>query len=147
LSRFVLAVVVGSVVVVAGCGGSGGSSTTTTTATTAKTATALSAPFTFTVQGRNVTVAIDSAQGSPSTTDEPVSVVCANLGSSGFVDRDPATGTWPKGASSVSVTLPKSADGLDLCALSFTAHTGKQAAAFFNKQAEAKYLADQKSGK
>ncbi len=143
MSKFVLALVVGSVVLVAGCGGSGGSSTTAATARSAK---ALSAPFTFTVQGKNVTVAIDSAQGSPSTTDEPVSVVCANLGSSGFVARDQATATWPKGATSLSVTLPTSADGLDLCALSFTAHTGKQAAAFFNKQAQAKYLADQKSG-
>ena len=143
MSKFVLVLVVGSVIFVAACGGSGGSSTTTATTRTAH---ALSAPFTFTVQGKNVTVAVDSTQGSPSSTDEPVTVVFANLGSSGFVARDQTTGTWSKGAPSVSVTLPSSADGLDLCAINFTAHTGKQAVAFFNKQAQAKYLADQNSG-
>jgi hypothetical protein len=143
MSKLVLVLVAGSVVMVAACGGSGSSSTTMAAA---KTAHALSAPFTFIVQGKNVMVAVDFTQGSPSSTDEPVTVVCANLGRSGFVARDQTTGTWSKGAPSIRVTLPNSADGLDLCAINFTAHTGKQAAAFFSKQAQAKYLADQKPG-
>ena len=44
----------------------------------------------------------------------------------------------------MTVSLPESADGLDLCALNFTARTGKQAVAFFNEDAKARYLADQK---
>jgi hypothetical protein len=134
-------------VVFAGCGTSSNTTTKTnpaTAPTTAKSAKAISAPFTFAVAGSTVTVSIDAAQGAPSSREEPIQVVCANLAANGFSDRAQAAGTWKLGALSATVTLPQSADGLDLCALSFTAHTGKQAIAFFSETAKAKYLADQK---
>ena len=137
-------------VALAGCGtdtttvASTNTRTAPATVTTAKT---IDAPFTFAVAGNTVTVSIDAAQGAPSTREEPVEVVCANLAAKGFSDRDEAPATWKLGASSITVTLPKSADGLDLCAINFTARTGKQAVAFFNAQAKAKYLADQKASK
>ena len=115
--------------------------------TTVKTARAIDAPFTFEVVGNTVTVSIDAAQGSPSTREEPVEVICANLAADGFSDRERAEATWDLGASSTTVTLPKSAPALDLCAISFTNRTGRQAVAFFNEQAKAKYLADQKASK
>ena len=125
--------------VLAGCG----SATTPTKPTKpVKTARALNAPFTFKVSGSAVTVAIDAAQG-PSTTAEPVQLACAKLAAHGFSDRDEARATWPVGKRSTTFTLPRAADGLDLCAIAFTAHSGKQAIAFFSEQAKAKYLADQ----
>ena len=128
----------------AGCGSSTSSVTTPTTAPSPTTARTIDAPFTFTVAGTTVTVSIDPAQGAPSSREEPVQVVCANLAANGFADRDEAQGTWKRGAPSMTVTLPESADGLDLCALNFTARTGKQAVAFFNEDAKARYLADRK---
>jgi hypothetical protein len=122
--------------VLAGCGSA------TKPTKPAKTARALNAPFTFKVSGSTVTVAIDAAQG-PSTTAEPVQLACANLAAHGFSDRDQARATWPVGKRSTTFTLPRAADGLDVCAISFTAHSGKQAIAFFNEKAKAKYLADQ----
>lgn len=143
-------------VVLAGCGTNtstvANSSTvantnTVTAPTTVTTAKTIDAPFTFEVAGNTVTISIDAAQGAPSTREEPVQVVCANLAENGFSDRNEAGAKWKLGASSITVTLPKSADGLDLCAINFTALTNKQAVAFFNEQAKAKYLADQKASK
>jgi len=144
MSRLFGVLVALATVALAGCG----TSTNTVTAPpTVKTARTIDAPFTFEVAGNTVTVSIDAAQGAPSTREEPVQVICANLAANGFSDRDQARGTWKLGASSVTVTLPSSADGLDLCAINFTARTGRQAIAFFNEQAKAKYLADQKASK
>jgi hypothetical protein len=53
-----------------------------------------SAPFTFTVDGATMAVAIDADQGSPSATAQPVTVACANLGDDGFVDRVGVNATW-----------------------------------------------------
>ena len=114
----------------------------TTPAATARSARALDAPFTLTVAGRRVTIAADDAEG-VSSSDQLVAVVCANLGPDGFADRVQATTTWRRGAATLSVTLPRSAAGLDLCAISFTDRPGKQAVAFFDAQAKADYLADQ----
>ena len=137
-------------VALAGCGSSTKTVANTDTVTappTVKTAKAVDAPFTFKVAGSTVDVSIDPAQGAPSTREEPVQVICANLAANGFSDRDQATATWKLGAPSISVTLPASADGLDLCAINFTARKGRQAIAFFNEQAKTKYLADQKAAK
>ena len=136
--------------VLSGCGTNTDTVANTTAATapaTVRTARTIDAPFTFRVVGNTVTVSIDAAQGSPSTREEPVQVICANLAANGFSDRDQAQATWKLGASSVTVTLPKSADALDLCGISFTDRTGRQAVAFFNERAKAKYLADQKASK
>ena len=127
----------------AGCGSNG--KATPTAPAVAKTARALNAPFTFEVSGKTVTITVDAAQRPISSTDEPVEVMCANLAASGFADRDSARTTWKKGAANVSVTLKNSSEGRDLCAVNFTARTGKQAAAFFDEQAKAKFLADQKT--
>jgi hypothetical protein len=128
----------------AGCGsGDDGAQTTGTGAPATASAKAEAAPFTFAVDGADVTVTIDADEGSPSTTAQPVTVACANLADDGFADRIEANATWAKGAPSVSVTLPSSAAGLDLCAINFSAQEGKQAVAFFNDEARAKYLADQ----
>lgn len=140
-----LALAVVATVVLAGCGTSDDTATNTGPATPPATAKAVDAPFTFTVAGKTVTVTIDAAQGAPSRREEPVQVVCANLAPDGFADRDQAEGTWELGAPSVSVTLPEPADGRDLCAISFTGRTGKQAVAFFDEAAKAKYLADQRA--
>lgn len=150
LSRLFALLAALATVVLAGCGTSTktvANTNTVTTPATVTTAKTIGAPFTFTVAGNTVTVSIDAAQGAPSTREEPVQVICANLAPNGFSDRDQALGTWKLGASSMTATLPKSADGLDLCAISFTARKGKQAIAFFNEQAKAKYLADQKASK
>jgi hypothetical protein len=137
-----------AMLVVAGCGSSTNTVTKANTApATVKTAKTIGAPFTFTVAGNMVTIAVDPTQGPPSTRDEPVQVICANLATNGFSDRDQTRSTWKLRAASVTVTLPKAADRLDLCAISFTARTGKQAIAFFNEQAKAKYLADQRASK
>ena len=137
-------------VVLSGCGTNTDTVANTdavTAPTTVRTAKTIDAPFTFKVAGNTVTVSIDAAQGSPSTREEPVQVICANLAVDGFSDRNRAQATWELGASSITVTLPESADALDLCAISFTDRTGRQAVAFFNEQAKAKYLADQKASK
>jgi len=147
MTRNALAMVMGAAlaaVALAGCGSGddGGQSTATAPPATAS-AKAEGAPFTFTVDGADVTVAIDSDEGSPSTTAQPVTVACANLADDGFADRVEANATWAKGAPSVSVTLPSSAAGLDLCAINFSAEEGRQAVAFFDDEARAAYLADQ----
>jgi hypothetical protein len=150
MSKLFAMLAVLATVVLAGCGTSSTTATKTNAATaptTPKSAKAINAPFTFEVAGSTVTVSIDAAQGAPSNREEPVQVVCANLAANGFSDRDQAAGAWKLGALSTSVTLPKPADALDLCALSFTTHTGKQAIAFFNETAKAKYLADQRAAK
>jgi hypothetical protein len=148
-SKLLVGFVVGSLSLV-GCGRSSVPTATESSAKPAvgvQTARALNAPFTFTVNGNAVTVTIDRAQRFPSSTDEPVQVVCANLGVSGIVDRSQAQGVWKQGARSTTVALPKTATGLDLCAINFSARTGKQAAAFFSAQAKTKYLLDQKTTK
>jgi hypothetical protein len=127
--------------VLAACGTS--STKTTKPSKPTATARAINAPFTFKVAGTTVTVSIDAAQGAPSATAQPVELVCANLATNGFSDRDKARTTWPAGNPSTTFTLPRTAEGLDLCAISFTARPGKQAVAFLNEQAKAKYLADQ----
>jgi ABC-type Fe3+-hydroxamate transport system substrate-binding protein len=150
MSKLFALLAVLATIVLAGCGTTSNTATKTNSATAptaVKTATAINAPFAFEVAGSTVTVSIDAAQGAPSNREEPVQVVCANLAANGFSDRDQAEGTWRLGALSTTVTLPKSADGLDLCALSFTARTGKQTIAFFSATAKAKYLADQKASK
>jgi hypothetical protein len=150
MSRRTAVTVALATVALAGCGTSTNSVTNTDTIaapTTVTTARAIADPFTFEVAGNTVTVSIDPDQGAPSSREEPVEVVCANLAANGFSDRDQAKAVWKLGASSVTVTLPRSADRLDLCAISFTARTGKQPIAFFNEQAKAKYLADQKASK
>ena len=91
-----------------------------------------------------MTVTADAGEG-VSSSDQPMAVVCANLASDGFADRVQASTTWKSGARTVAVTLPHSAAGLDLCAISFTSRPGKQAVAFFDAQAKAKFLADQKA--
>ena len=138
LTPFCLLVLVAALALV-GCG----TSSTTPTAT----ARAISAPFTFKVSGTTVVVTIDAAEGAPSTTAQPVRLVCANLAANGFSDRDQARATWPAGKPSTTFTLPRTAAGLDLCAISFTARPGKQAVAFFNQKAKARYLADQGASK
>lgn len=130
-------------VVLAGCGTST-DTRTATTPTSVRTAKATSAPYAFMVAGDTVTVVVDAAQRAPSSRDEPVQLICANLAANGFADRDQAGGTWKVGASSATVSLPKSANGLDLCAINFTAHAGMRVAAFVSPQAEATHLADQK---
>jgi hypothetical protein len=139
-------------VAVAGCGSSSKPAANDTPAqpvdkpvVAVQTARALNAPFAYRVAGNVVTVAIDRAQRFPSSTDEPVQVTCANLGANGFVDQNQGQGVWKQGAGSTTVTLPKAATGLDLCAVNFSARAGKQAIGFFSAQAKAKYLADQKT--
>lgn len=148
MSRLLALLAVLATIVLTGCGTSDDTATNTgatSSPATVATAKAIDAPFTFTVAGKTVTVTIDAAQGAPSSREEPVQVICANLAPDGFADRDQAEGTWELGAPSVTVTLPEPADGRDLCAISFTGRTGKQAVAFFDDAAKAKYLADQKA--
>lgn len=130
----------------AGCGSSDSNSASTTTTTVVKkTVKAINSPFIFTVAGADITVAISGKQGTP-TSDLPAQVVCAKLAGDGFADRNEASLTWKKGATSASVTLPKSAANQDLCAISFTT-LKKQAVAFLNEAAKKKYLADAQAAK
>jgi hypothetical protein len=125
----------------AGCGSDGSNSANNATTQPAKkTAKSINSPFMFTVQGSEVTVAVTGKQATP-VRDLQAQVVCANLAAKGFADRNEATTTWKKAATSVSVTLPKSADGQDLCAISFPT-LKKQAVAFFNEEAKKRYLED-----
>ena len=130
---------------VGGGGGGGDSSSTATTAAAKKTAKSINSPFIFTVQGSEVTVAVTGKQATP-VSDLQAQVVCANLAAKGFADRNEATTTWKKAATSVSVTLPKSADGQDLCAISFPT-LKKQAVAFFDEAAKKQYLSDAQAAK
>jgi len=130
----------------AGCGSSdGNSASTSTTAVVKKSVKAINSPFIFTIAGPDVTVAISGKQGTP-TSDLPAQVVCATLADNGFANRNEASLTWKKGATSASVTLPKSAANQDLCAISFTT-LKKQAVAFLNEAAKKKYLADAQAAK
>jgi hypothetical protein len=147
MSRLFALLVALVAVALTGCGTSTSTATNTDTRTAPTTARAIDDPFTFKVAGDTVTISIDAAQGAPSPREEPVQVICANLAENGFSDRNEAQATWKLGAPSITVTLPKSAEGLDLCAISFTALKGKQPIAFFNEQAKAKYIADQKASK
>jgi hypothetical protein len=142
-SKLLFSVALIAALAVVGCGSK--EKATPTAPAVAKTAQALNAPFTFKVSDKTVTITVDAAQRPISSADEPVEVMCANLAADGFADRDSARTTWKKGAADVSVTLKNSAEGLDLCAVNFTARKGKQAAAFFDEQAKAKFLADQKT--
>ena len=130
----------------AGCGSSdSNSSSSATTAVAKQTVKAVNSPFIFTIAGADVTVAISGKQGAP-TADLPAQMVCANLAANGFTERNEASLTWKKGATSASVTLPKSAATQDLCAISFTT-LKKQAVAFLNEAAKKKYLADAQAAK
>ena len=130
----------------AGCGsGDSNSASTTTTAIVKKSVKAINSPFIFTIAGSDVTVAISGKQGTP-TSDLPAQVVCAKQTADGFGDRNEASLTWKKDATSASVTLPKSAANQDLCAISFTT-LKKQAVAFLNEAAKKRYLADAQSAK
>jgi len=132
--------------VAAGCGSSdSNSASTTTTAVAKKSVKAINSPFIFTIAGSDVTVAISGKQGTP-TSDLPAQVVCAKQTADGFGDRNEASLTWKKDATSASVTLPKSAANQDLCAISFTT-LKKQAVAFLNEAAKKRYLADAQSAK
>ncbi|GEM_PF-1600479 len=125
----------------AGCGsGESNSANTAAPAPTTKTAKSINSALIFSVKGSDVAVGVSGKQGTPKT-DLPAQVVCAKLAGNGFADRNEAAVTWKKGATSVSVTLPKSAASQDLCAISFTT-LKKQAVAFFNEAAKKKYLAD-----
>lgn len=141
-----LTVIAAAVIFAVGCGGGGGDSSSTATTTAAKkTAKSINSPFMFTVQGSEVTVAVTGKQATP-VRDLQAQVVCANLAANGFADRNEATTTWKKAATSVSVTLPKSADGQDLCAISFPT-LKKQAVAFFSEEAKKRYLEDAEAAK
>ena len=130
----------------AGCGSSdSNSASSTTTAIVKKSVKAINSPFIFTIAGSDVTVAISGKQGTP-TSDLPAQVVCAKQTADGFGDRNEASLTWKKDATSASVTLPKSAADQDLCAISFTT-LKKQAVAFFNEAAKKQYLTDAQSAK
>ena len=130
----------------AGCGGGGSnSSSSATTAVAKKTVKAYDSPFIFTIAGPQVTVAVSGKQAPP-TSDTPAQLVCADLAAEGFANRNEASMTWKKGAASASVTLPKSAAGQDLCAISFTT-LKKQAVAFLNEAAKKQYLDDAKASK
>ena len=130
----------------AGCGsGESNSSSTATTAAAKKTAKSINSPFIFTVAGADVTVAVTGKQATP-TSDLAAQMVCANLAGKGFADRNQAAFTWKKGATSASVTLPKSAADQDLCAISFTT-IKKQAVAFFDEAAKKQYLAEEQAAK
>ena len=130
----------------AGCGSSDSKSASTTTAAMVKKSVkAINSPFIFTIAGSDVTVAISGKQGTP-TSDLPAQVVCAKQTANGFGDRNEASLTWKKGATSASVTLPKSATNQDLCAISFTT-LKKQAVAFLNEAAKKQYLADAQAAK
>jgi hypothetical protein len=141
-----LTVIAAAAIFAVGCGGGGGDSSSTATKTAAKkTAKSINSPFIFTVQGSEVTVAVTGKQATP-VSDLQAQVVCANLAAKGFADRNEATTTWKKAATSVSVTLPKSADGQDLCAISFPT-LKKQAVAFFDEAAKKQYLSDAQAAK
>ena len=129
-----------------GCGsGDGNSSSPATTTAAKKTAKSINSPFIFTIAGADVTVAVSGKQATPPN-DLPAQMVCANLAGNGFSDRNQAALTWKKGATSATVTLPKSAANQDLCAISFTT-IKKQSVAFFNEAAKKKYLADAQAAK
>ena len=133
-------------VAAAGCGGGGNdSSSSATTAAAKKTVKAYDSPFIFTIAGAQVTVAVSGKQAPP-TSDVAAQLVCADLADKGFANRNEASMTWKKGATSASVTLPKSAAGQDLCAISFPA-LKKQAVAFLNETAKKQYLADAQAAK
>ena len=141
-----LTVIAAAAIFAVGCGGGGGDSSSTATTTAAKkTAKSINSPFIFTVQGSEVTVAVTGKQATP-VSDLQAQVVCANLAAKGFADRNEATTTWKKAATSVSVTLPNSADGQDLCAISFPT-LKKQAVAFFDEAAKKQYLSDAQAAK
>jgi len=126
---------------IAGCGaGAGNSPDTAVTATPKKVAKSINSALIFSVAGSEVTVSITGKQGTPAT-DLPAQFVCANLAANGFAERNEASSTWKKGATSASARLPKSAANQDLCAISFTT-LKKQAVAFFNEAAKRRYLAD-----
>ena len=128
----------------AGCGSSdSNSASTATTAIVKRSVKAINSPFIFTIAGSDVTVAVSGKQGTP-TNDLPAQVVCAKQTADGFGDRNEASLTWNKGATSASWTLPKSAANQDLCAISFTT-LKKQAVAFLNEAAKKQYLADAQS--
>lgn len=130
----------------AGCGGSGGdASSSATTAVAKKTVKAYDSPFIFTIAGAQVTVAVSGKQAPP-TSEVPAQMVCANLAANGFANRNEASLTWKKGATSATVTLPKSAADQDLCAISFTT-LKKQAVAFLNAAAKKRYLDDAEAAK
>ena len=132
--------------VVAGCGSSDSNSAgTTTTAVVKRSVKAINSPFIFTIAGSDVTVAVSGKQGTP-TSDLPAQVVCAKQTADGFGDRNEASLTWKKGATSTSVTLPKSAANQDLCAISFPT-LKKQAVAFLSEAAKKQYLADAQAAK
>ncbi len=132
--------------IAAGCGGGQSNSSGTVPAAVAKkTVKALDSPLIFTIAGSEVTVAISGQQGPP-TGELPAQMVCADLDSNGFTNRNEASMTWKKGATSASVTLPKSAADQDLCAISFTT-LNKQAVAFLSAAAKKQYLADAQSAK
>jgi hypothetical protein len=125
-----------------GCGGGDASDDVPATERAAASAHALEAPFVFEVSGPDVTIRSDD--GKPlSGADEAVEVVCANLSSTGFTDRLRRTATWKAGATSVKVSMTESASGLELCALNLPLRKGKQAIAFFDEDAKARYVADQ----
>lgn len=149
MSRRLLAttsLIVSAALFAAGCGSSDSNSANTTTAAVVKkTVKAINSPFIFTIAGSDVTVAISGKQGTP-TSDLPAQVVCAKQTADGFGDRNEASLTWKKGATSASVTLPKSAANQDLCAISFTT-LKKQAVAFLNEAAKKQYLADAQAAK
>jgi len=129
-----------------GCGsGDGNASSTATTTAAKKTAKSINSPFIFTIAGADVTVAVSGKQATPPN-DLPAQMVCANLAGNGFSDRNQASLTWKKGATSATVTLPKSAADQDLCAISFTT-IKKQSVAFFSEAAKKKYLADAQAAK
>ena len=149
MSRHLLAtsiVVAVAALFAAGCGSSGnGSSSATTTSVPKVTAKSINSPFIFTVAGSDVTVAVSGNQAAPAA-DLPAQVVCANLATKGFTDRNEASLTWKKGATSATVTLPKAAAGMDLCAISFTS-IKKLAVAVFSAAAKKKFLAGQTTAK
>ncbi len=124
-----------------GCGGGGrDSSSSATTAVAKKTVKAYDSPFIFTIAGAQVTVAVSGKQAPP-TSDVAAQLVCADLADKGFANRNEASMTWKKGATSASVTLPQSAANQDLCAISFPT-LKKQAVAFLNETAKQQYLDD-----
>ncbi|MDP4603969.1 MAG: hypothetical protein NWQ82_07670 [Solirubrobacteraceae bacterium] len=125
----------------AGCGSdASNSANTAATQPAKKTAKSINSALVFTVAGSDVTVAVTGKQGTPAS-DLPAQIVCANLASDGFKDRNEASLTWKKASTSASVTLPESAAAQDLCAISFTT-LKKQAVAFFNEEAKKRYLED-----
>ena len=130
----------------ASCGSSNKTETTTVTqnfgaATTNVAKAAFGLPFEFRSQGDVLQVRVDRKTGSPPK-DVIVSAFCADLGPTGFTNKDQGKGVWKQGTFIMSAKMDQDIGTRQLCAIKL--EKGKEVVAFFNKKAEAAFVASQK---